>query len=152
MQLSFLSKVILISGLSFTSFGVNAATAYAHVTVNIVPMSTVSMTGNIMLSEQSEKNSSGNVEISTLNSNRTAKLKISARDNTAYSLSIASSAKQTGDDKSQVLVKNLEILKDTGLSNSDEEYELHMAGTVNQSAIQNTGLYSAETEITVNYN
>lgn len=152
MQLSFLSNVILISSLCFSSFGVSAATAYAHVTVNIVPMSTVSTTGNIMLSEQNVKNNSGRVEISTLNTKNTAKLKISSRDNTAYSLSIATTAKQPGDKKDQVLVKNLEMLKDTGASNTDEEYELHMAGTVNQSAIKDTGLYSAETEITVNYN
>lgn len=152
MQFSFLSNVIVISALCFTSFGASAATAYAQVTVNIVPMSTVSTTGNIVLGEQSIKNSSGNVEISTLNTNNTAKLKISARDNTAYSLSISSTAKQPGDTKGQVLVKNLEMLKDTGVSNTDEEYELHMAGTVNQSAIKDTGLYSAETEITVNYN
>ena len=152
--------LVLIIGLTVCSFQLQAATATTTVSANIVPISSLVMTGSIVLGEKLDtyrditkiKANGVRIETSSFNAKNSAKLKINSSQNTVYDISVSPSSSLTDASSNKMEFQTLKALNDFETLNNDKEQELVIEAVMKNNDAESAGAYFGTVEINVNYN
>ena len=156
-----LKHLVLIFGLTVFSFQLQAATATTTVSANIVPISSLVMTGSIVLGEKFDtyrdrtkiKANGVSIETSSFNVNNSAKLKINSSQNTVYDISVSPSSSLTDTSSNKMEFQTLKALNDFKTLNNNKEQELVIEAVMKKNnEAESAGAYFGTVEINVNYN
>ena len=155
-----LKHLVLIIGLTVCSFQLQAATATTTVSANIVPISSLVMTGSIVLGEKLDtyrditkiKANGVRIETSSFNAKNSAKLKINSSQNTVYDISVSPSSSLTDASSNKMEFQTLKALNDFETLNNDKEQELVIEAVMKNNDAESAGAYFGTVEINVNYN
>lgn len=143
-----------------------SATAIATVSANIVPISSISASGAIILTTQGNNkyvgtnsqysgtpniSSDNNIRLSTLSSKDSLKFKISSSRNMTYDISISSTADMS-DNKTEILLDNLHIKTTEVGPKHKEENRLVVNGSLLDNNKQKTNFYKGQAVFSINYN
>ena len=153
-------NLMLITGITFASFQIQAATATTTVSANIVPISSLVMSGSIVLGENIDnyqgitqiKANGASIETSAFNTKNAARLKINSSNNTLYEISISPSSPVIDNASNKMEFKTLRTRNDFETLNNNKEQELVIEAVMKDSATQDSGVYFGTVEINVNYN
>ena len=159
MTTNLFKRFLLFSGLLFTCFEIDAATATATVTVNIVPISSLAISDSIELTIKPDNDNnknypvvdSGSIIMSSLNAKKSAKLKINSYKNRIYDISISSSS-TLASSSNKIELTNMKLLNSLELSSNNEEQEFIVEGVIIKPDNKYMGSYFGTTEININYN
>ncbi len=156
-----LSKnLMLMTGLTLASFQIQSATATTIVSANIVPASSLVMSGSIVLSQGNNayreytqiKVNGTSIETSTFNTENTARLKINSSNNTLYEISISPASPLIDQAANKMEFKTLRTRNNFETLNNNKEQELVIEAVMQDNESQDSGEYFGTVEINVNYN
>ena len=155
-----LKQFALVILLLLTNFQLEAASATATVSANVVPNTSFAMTGSIILSNninniQNEihtKLNNINVVTSSFNNNKSARVKINASHNANYDISISPSPPIINGKSNKIKFHQLEIQNSFNSLNNNREQDLIIEAIIEDADANDTGAYIGTIEINVNYN
>ena len=155
-----LKHLVLIFCLTVFSFQLQAATATTTVSANIVPISSLVMTGSIVLGKKFDtyrditkiKANGVSIETSSFNAENSAKLKINSSQNTVYDISVSPSSSLTDTSSNKMEFETLKAINDFETVNNDKEQELVIEAVMKKNDVESAGAYVGTVEINVNYN
>ena len=146
---------LLITHIKITS----SATALATISANIVPLTSISSSGTLILTARTNKqytntpnkSTENSVILSTASSKDFLKFKISNSREIAYDISISPIADMS-DKTGKITLDNLHIQKHEQISKYKKENGLIIDGTLLDTNTQKTINYKGQADITVHYN
>ena len=156
----FFKNLILMTGLTLVSFQILAATATTIVSANIVPISSLVMSGSIVLGENINtyreitqiKANGASIETSSFNTKNAARLKINTSNNTLYEISISPSSPLIDNASNKMEFKTLRTRNNFETLNNNKEQELVIEAVMKDNDTRDPGVYFGTVEINVNYN
>ncbi len=154
------NNLMLITGLMLASFQLQAATATTIVSANIVPISSLVMSGSIVLGGNVDtyreitqiKANGASIETSTSNTKNAARLKINSSNNTLYEISISPASPLIDQAANKMEFKTLRTRNNFETLNNNKEQELVIEAVMKDNESQDSGVYFGTVEINVNYN
>ena len=155
-----LKQMLFITLLFIISFEITAASATATVSANIVPNTSLLMSGNIIMSKSSipysakklNKINGINIETISFNSKGAAKIKINASHNANYDISVSPSSTLSYGLLGKVKITQIQSHNNFSSSNNNQEQELIIEAVIEDPDFLDNGTYIGTVEINVNYN
>jgi len=137
----------------------DAVVATARVSVNVMPVSSFSVSNRFALSIPLKKDLKNQwihneqIAIKSLSNKTSVKVKANGDQNTHYHLTISSKSILTDSSSSNTItIKDMKMRINTSSNSSDDEQEVRIEGMLTKPNSQKPGSYSGTTEITLNYN
>lgn len=154
MKIKTLIILLPVLGASLVPVSVTGATAYATVSVNIVPPPvTVFMPESIMMGQDSQSISSEHrdvISLSTLNNN--AKFNIKNGASFVYSMTVSSKVGIANKAGKKRFINNFHLPLSDDYVTADVEHDLHLMGALDKDNEPGSGPYTGQIYLTANFN
>jgi len=155
-----LKQMLFVTLLFVISFQIIAASATATVSANIVPKASLFMSGNIIMSKSSipysaktlNKLNGINIETTSFNNKKSAKIIINTSHNANYDISISPSSTLNYGLSDKVKITHIQSHNNFESLNNNQEQELIIEAVIKDQDNLDKGSYIGTVEINVNYN